>query len=111
MEFTENDVKKVAHLARIELTPGETKKFAAQLSQIIGYIEKLNKVNTDGIEPISQTLDIPTPLRKDELRTQNFSAELMLSNAPEQVFDNFKVPQVIATKGGDTAGAISGDES
>ncbi len=102
MEFTENDVKKVAHLARLELTPEEIKKFSNQLSQIIHYIEKLNEVNTSGIEPMTQALQMPTPLREDELRKDNpYSAELMLASAPEQVFDNFKVPQVIAGKGGD----------
>ena len=99
MEFTEETVNKVAHLARLELTPAETTKFATQLGQILGYIEKLNELDTKNVEPLTQVQEYATPLRDDVVKQIASPAEI-LACAPESVFENFKVPQVIASKDG-----------
>ena len=99
IKFTEETVSKVAYLARMELTPAETSKFATQLGQILGYIEKLNELDTANVEPLTQVQEYATPLRED-IVVQGASPESILACAPESVFENFKVPQVIASKDG-----------
>lgn len=113
-EFNEETVRKVAGLARLELNETETKKFSSQLGNILDYVAKLNECNTNGIEPLYQALEVETQLR-DDVVNNPFTTEQILSCAPEQVYENFKVPQVINSKktgGGNTAGtpATADDE-
>ncbi len=61
-------IKHVASLARIELTNKEEEKMRDELSSVLGYVEQLNKVNTDGVEPLYQTTGISNSMRKDEYR-------------------------------------------
>lgn len=102
IDFSSETVMKVAHLARLELTAEETAKFSSQLTKILDYVEKLNSLDTSKVEPMTQVHDVETPLREDETRPSPGAAAI-LDSAPEQVFDNYKVPQVIATKGKDEA--------
>ena len=97
-EFNKSTVRKVADLARVELTDAEAEKYAAQLSQVLDYMQKLNAVKTDGIEPLTHALDLVTPLRPDE-RKPGPGAETMVSSAPAQLHENFKVPQVMGGEG------------
>src|SRR5215472_6231229 len=62
------DVKYVAHLARISLTPTEEEKFGQQLAHIIGYIEKLKELNVDDIEPTAHAAPLVNVTREDEIR-------------------------------------------
>ncbi len=92
--LTENDVKYVANLARLELKEEEVNKFANQLSEILKYIEKLNEVDTENIEPMAHAVEIETPMRDDIVKNAN-GKESALLNAPEKEGDYFKVPKVI----------------
>ena len=94
MKLSPEEVQKIAHLARLELKEGEVEVFSSQLSSILTYIEKLNQLNTEGIEPTAHAMEVPTPFRKDEEK-QEISKESSLINAPHREGDYFKVPKVI----------------
>jgi len=94
MKISKDDVVKVAELARLEVTKEETEIFTEQLGNILEYIEKLNELDTDNVEPTSHVLDISTPLREDKV-VKWLSIEEVLQNAPESEDDFFVVPQVI----------------
>ena len=94
MKISKDDVTKVAELARLEVTEEETAIFTEQLGNILEYIEKLNELDTDNVEPTSHALDISTPLREDKV-VKWLSIEEVLQNAPESEDNFFVVPQVI----------------
>lgn len=93
-DITNEDVKHVAHLARLAITDEEAEKFTKQLSKIIGYAEKLNKLDTDHIEPTTHVLDIKNVLRKDEPK-QWITQEEALKNAPDKKNGHFRVPSIM----------------
>ena len=94
MKISKEDVSKVAELARLEFNDGEVEKFTEQLGNILEYIEKLNELDTENVEPTSHVLDISTPLREDKV-IKTLTTEEVLQNAPESEDDFFVVPQVI----------------
>lgn len=94
MKISKDDVIKVAELARLEFEEEETQLFTEQLGNILEYIEKLNELDTENVEPTSHVLDISTPLRDDKV-VKWLSIEEVLQNAPESEDDFFVVPQVI----------------
>src|SRR5438046_100281 len=77
----EIDVRYVAHLARLSLTPDEEKKIGAQLGDVLGYIEKLNEVDVTGIEPTAYAFPLVNVTRPDEIQP-SMSQEDALRNAP-----------------------------
>jgi aspartyl-tRNA(Asn)/glutamyl-tRNA(Gln) amidotransferase subunit C len=88
------DVQYVARLARIALTPAEEEKFGAQLSQVLGYIEKLNQLDVAGIEPIAHAMPLVNVSRLDEVRP-SLTNEEALRNAPAQANGLFMVPKIV----------------
>jgi len=94
MKISKDDVINVAELARLEFKEQELEKFTEQLGNILEYIEQLNELNTDNVEPTSHVLDISTPLREDKV-IEWLSTQEVLKNAPESEDDFFVVPQVI----------------
>jgi aspartyl-tRNA(Asn)/glutamyl-tRNA(Gln) amidotransferase subunit C len=91
---TDVDVKYVAHLARISLTPEEEAKFGAQLKNILGYIEKLNQLDVSHIEPTAHAVPLVNVFRKDEVRP-SLSNEDALRNAPAKANGLFVVPKIV----------------
>ena len=87
-------VKKVATLARLHVSEEEQEKYAAQLGGIFKWIEQMGEVNTDNVKPLSSVIDMPTPLRKDEV-TDGGIQDQILANAPEAVEGFFVVPKVV----------------
>lgn len=67
MKLTKQQIEHVAKLARLGLTPKEVEKFQTQLSSILDYVEQLNEVNTDGVEPTAQVTGLTNVMRKDEV--------------------------------------------
>ena len=94
MSITIKEVEHVANLARLELTESEKEQFAGQLNAILKYAEKLNGLNTDGIEPTSHVLPLSNVMREDAVRP-SLSIEKVLLNAPEVEDNHFKVPPVL----------------
>ncbi|MFB9326473.1 Asp-tRNA(Asn)/Glu-tRNA(Gln) amidotransferase subunit GatC [Paenibacillus aurantiacus] len=94
MSITLKDVEHVAKLARLALTEQEKEQFTGQLNAILKYAEKLNQLDTDGIEPTSHVLPVTNVMREDEVR-ESVSNETALKNAPDEEDGQFKVPAVL----------------
>jgi len=88
------DVKYVAHLARLALTPDEEKKLGAQLGHILGYIEKLRELDVTGVEPTAHAVPMVNVTRADEIRP-SLPHDDALRNAPKKAGGLFVVPKVV----------------
>jgi aspartyl-tRNA(Asn)/glutamyl-tRNA(Gln) amidotransferase subunit C len=87
-------VKKVARLARIETNDEEAQIVSDKLKNIMKFVEQLNEVNTDNVEPLSNVVDIALRLRADEINDGNIQKDV-LSNAPESMEGFFVVPKIV----------------
>ena len=94
MAAVEIDVKYVAHLARIALTPEEEKKIGAQLGNILGYIEKLKELDVRDVEPTAHAVPMVNTTRPDEIRP-SLPREDALRNAPAAANGLFLVPKIV----------------
>lgn len=94
MKISKDEVNHVAHLARLEFTGEEAEKFASQLNQILLYMEMLNRVDTNGIEPMTHAIAQQNAFREDAV-TPSLGRDKTLSNAPDTRGDFFRVPKVI----------------
>lgn len=92
--MTPDDVRKVATLSRLRVPDEELEGFTAQFNQIVAYVEKLNEVDTTGVEPMTSVLDASNVLRDDEPGPLLSPAEA-LANAPRKTEGFFSVPKVI----------------
>lgn len=94
MSVTLKDVEHVAKLARLALTDTEKARFTEQMNAILKYAEKLNELDTEGVEPTSHVLPVKNVLREDEARP-SWPIEDVLKNAPEDEDGQFRVPAVL----------------
>ena len=94
MSLTRDDVYRIAHLARIEINESQANATLAQLNDIFAMIEKMQRVNTDGVEPMSHPLGGSQRLRDDRV-TEPDQRDANLKNAPEQADGLFLVPRVV----------------
>ncbi len=94
MALSKDDVARIAHLARIEITSEQAAETLAQLNDIFGMIEKMQRVPTDGIEPMSHPQEVMQPLRADAV-TESDLREKFQSIAPEIEDGLYLVPKVI----------------
>jgi aspartyl-tRNA(Asn)/glutamyl-tRNA(Gln) amidotransferase subunit C len=88
------DVKYVAHLARLALTPEEEQKYQAQLGGVLDYIAKLNEVAVNNVEPTAHAVPLVNVTRADEIRP-SLPHEEAMRNAPSQVNGLFQVPKIV----------------
>ena len=89
-----DQVRRIARLARINLTTDELKEFAGQLSDILDYVDQLNELDTEGVEPTTHPLKISNVFRQDQIG-ESLSNEQALANAPQRHGDFFAVPKVL----------------
>ena len=94
MSAAQFDIKYVAHLARLHLTPDEEKKLGAQLGGILGYIEKLKELDVTGVEPTAHAVPMVNVTRSDEIRP-SLSHDDALRNAPAKSNGLFIVPKIV----------------
>ena len=94
MKITKEEVLYVARLARLDLDADSIDRFAGQIDEILGYIEKLNQVDTKGIQPTSHAISLTNAFRNDETR-QHLERERALANAPEAEEGLVVVPKII----------------
>ncbi|MFC1556634.1 Asp-tRNA(Asn)/Glu-tRNA(Gln) amidotransferase subunit GatC [candidate division KSB1 bacterium] len=87
------DIEKVARLAMLELTTEEKEVFGAQLEEILSYMEKLNELDTENVEPLRHVLEIKIPFREDRVKP-SLAREKVLKNAPAQEDGYFKTPKI-----------------
>ncbi|MBE0535783.1 MAG: Asp-tRNA(Asn)/Glu-tRNA(Gln) amidotransferase subunit GatC [Phycisphaerae bacterium] len=90
----EAQVRHVAKLSRLELTDQEVAMFSTDLSAIVEYIEKLNELDTTGVEPLAHCLPIHNVFRPDEIKP-SLDTEAALANAPQRHDEYFKVPKIL----------------
>ena len=93
-ELSVDEIKKIAHLARININENEANKVSEKLEGILGLIDQMTQVNTENIEPMAHALDITQPLREDKVTEVDIREKsLKLSNETDQSL--FIVPRVI----------------
>lgn len=97
MKITERDALYVAGLAHLELQSGETAQLAADLDSILRYVEKLNELDTDAVEPMTQVLydTAESHAWREDGDCASFAQDDALGNAPERGAGHFKVSRVI----------------
>jgi aspartyl-tRNA(Asn)/glutamyl-tRNA(Gln) amidotransferase subunit C len=93
-KITLAEVEQVARLARLELSPAEKERMRRELDGILSYIDKLRRVDTEGVEPTSHAIPMVNVMRDDEPRP-SFPREDMLANAPDASGELFRVPRII----------------
>lgn len=94
MSLTKQEVEHISRLARLELSDTEKEEYTGQLNEILSFVEKLNQLDTTGIEPTAHAIEVQNVFRKDEIKPP-MDPELALSNAPDRVDNYFKVPKIL----------------
>lgn len=94
MPLTPEQVRHIAHLARLGLTEDDVEKFSHQLSEILDYFERLKAVDTDDVPPTAYPLDLHNVMRADEPAPATPSNDI-LANAPQREGDYFRVRAVL----------------
>ena len=94
MKITSEVVSHIAKLSRLRLNDVEHELFTKQLNQILAYMDKLNELNTENVEPTSHVLHLKNVLRKDKL-SASLPREKIFLNAPDKSGKYFKVPKII----------------
>jgi aspartyl-tRNA(Asn)/glutamyl-tRNA(Gln) amidotransferase subunit C len=94
MSITKKDVEYIAQLARLRFKDEELENFTSQLNEILNYVDKLNELDTENVEPLSHPVEEFNKFRDDELKP-SIEREEALKNAPYRTDEFFKVPKVI----------------
>ena len=93
-KIDQSQVIKVAKLSRLDLTEDEVQEFTGQLSAILDYVEKMNELDTTGVEPLAHCLPVSNVLREDSAK-ESLGTEKVLANAPQSDDEFFKVPKIL----------------
>jgi aspartyl-tRNA(Asn)/glutamyl-tRNA(Gln) amidotransferase subunit C len=94
MSISRQDIEKVALLARLQLTDGELSKMTSELAQIVGYVDQLAEVDTDGIEPMAHAIEQKNIFRDDAV-AESLTRIEALANAPHHDDRGYLVPAVL----------------
>jgi aspartyl-tRNA(Asn)/glutamyl-tRNA(Gln) amidotransferase subunit C len=94
MSISRQDIEKVALLARLQLTEDEISKMTSELAQIVGYVDQLGEVNTDGVEPMAHAIELSNVFRADVV-SQSLPRTDALANAPHHDERGYLVPAVL----------------
>ncbi len=92
--ISREEVERVVALARLSLSERELERMARELDAILGYVETLERVTTDGVPPTAHVIPLATPLRED-VPVEPIDPKLAVANAPERSGSAFVVPKVI----------------
>jgi len=94
MSVSEKEVRYVADLARLQLSEEEVNSLAKDMNDILGYMDLLNELDTENVEPLEHVIALKSRLRADEAKTP-LNHDDALKNAPDADSDYFRVPKVI----------------
>ena len=94
MKIDKNTTLKIARLSRIKINDAEVDELSTQLNSILDWVDQLNEVDTENIDPLNNVSKSILPLRKDEKIVNNNTLDV-LKNAPEKLEDYFVVPKVV----------------
>lgn len=89
-------VQKIAHLARLDITPEEEEQFAGQLSDILDYFEQLGELDTENVPPTTRAIELSNITRQDSSQVYS-DREALLQEAPNPEEGFFRVPQILNT--------------
>ena len=94
-KITSNDVRKVAKLARLELSEDQIELYTSQLEKILGYVAQLEQVDTQDVAPTTRAVEVINVLREDLVKSTTIRNEL-LDQAPEREGDFYRVPKIMS---------------
>lgn len=94
MSIDKKEVRHIAKLSRLAMSEQEIDTYSVQLSNIIQYVEKLNELDTTGVEPTSHIIEMKNVLRED-INRECLSPDEILSNAPDRKDNFYRVPKII----------------
>ena len=94
MKISKEEVLHVAKLARLNLTEDETESLMSDMESIIGFADKLNELDTEGVVPTAHAIPMQNAFRADEIK-ESFDREEILKNAPSTDGDGFLIPKVV----------------
>ena len=94
MSLDKDTVRRIAFLARVRVPEDALEPLVGELDKIIGWVEQLSEVDTEGIEPMTSVVEITLPLRTDKVTDGNISGRV-LANAPDRNGPFYAVPKVI----------------
>jgi aspartyl-tRNA(Asn)/glutamyl-tRNA(Gln) amidotransferase subunit C len=94
MSLSRADVEKVSLLGRLLLSESELDTMTTQLTRVVGYVEQLSEVNTDGIQPMAHAVEMHNVFRDDALR-ESLPRDAALANAPKRDSECYRVPAVL----------------
>ncbi|KCZ51619.1 Asp-tRNA(Asn)/Glu-tRNA(Gln) amidotransferase subunit GatC [Hyphomonas pacifica] len=94
MSVTKDDVRKVARLSRIAVTEEHVEELTGELNGIMGWIDQLNEVNVEGVEPMTSVVETKLPMREDVVTDGNIQDQV-LANAPRSEDGFFVVPKAV----------------
>ena len=94
-KLNREDVLKLAHLARLDLTDEEVEEFSQELSEILQYVEQLQDVDVSGLKPTNQVTGLQNVMLDDELKDYGYEAADLLKNVPEVKDNQIKVKRII----------------
>jgi len=94
MSITAKDAEKIGRLSRIRFTEEELQHYTGEINNILGWIEQLQEVDTDGVEQMTSVCAMDLPMRKDEVTDGGYQKEI-LTNAPANDYGCFVVPKVV----------------
>ncbi|NGP46085.1 Asp-tRNA(Asn)/Glu-tRNA(Gln) amidotransferase subunit GatC [Bacillaceae bacterium SIJ1] len=92
--ITKDEVKHVAHLARLAVTEEEAEHFASQLDDIISFMDQLNELDTDQVKPTAHVIDMQNDLREDKVEPW-LTNDKALKNAPDEEDGQVRVPSIL----------------
>ena len=93
-KISSSDVRKVAHLARLELPDDQIETYTAQLEEILSYIDHLQSIDTQNVPPTTRAVEVINAMRED-LVDVNCAREDILNQAPHREGDFFRVPKIL----------------
>ena len=93
-KITKDDISYIADLARLEMDESSIDTFAGQIGKILDYVDTLNRINTEGVQPTSHAISLTNAFR-DDVEAGHLNQELVLRNAPEKEEGSFLVPKVV----------------
>ena len=94
-KLTRNQVLKLAHLSRLKLTEEEIERFGVELSEILSYVEILDKADTEGLEPTYQITGLKNVMRDDKVVDYQAKSKDLLAGAPSLEKNQYKVKRVL----------------
>ena len=94
MSLSRADVEKVSLLGRLHLSEAELDTMTTQLTRVVGYVEQLREVNTDGIQPMAHAVEMHNVFR-DDMQSASLPRDAALANAPKRDSECYRVPAVL----------------